>query len=52
MKVKILSRKDMFFRWIIGKVFNVYQETEDGKGYYIELPIGCCRVEKDECEVL
>lgn len=52
MKIKVLRRKDMFFKWIVGHTFNVLEETEDGNGYYIELPVGSCRVEKNECEVI
>ena len=52
MKIKVVKRRDMFFRWIVGHTFNVLEETPDKKGYLIELPIGCCRVEKEECEVV
>lgn len=52
MKVKVLRRRDMFHKWIVGHVFNVLEETPDKKGWYIVLPIGACRVEKDECEII
>lgn len=52
MKVKVVKRQEVYFKWIVGHVFNVLQETPDGDGYYIELPVGCCRVEKEDCLIV
>lgn len=53
MIVKILKRKDDDFKRIVGHEYKVLKETEDGKGYYIILGLyGCCRVEKDEIEII
>lgn len=52
MQVRVIKRRDMYFKWIVGQTFNVIQETDDGKGYYLELPVGACRAEKEECEVV
>lgn len=48
MKVTVKRAND--FKWIVGHTFNVLKETEDNKGYYIILPVGCCRIEKDDVE--
>ena len=52
MMVKVIKRSTRDFEWIVGHTFRVNSETEDGKGYYINLSVGCCRVEKEDVEVM
>lgn len=47
----ITKRNDEDFKWIVGHTLKIIKETEDGKGYYVRLGIGACRVEKEEVEV-
>ena len=52
MIVKVIKRTDTEFKWIVGNTFKVLKETDDNKGFYIVLPFGCCRVEKEEVEII